>query len=129
MGCGCIPVLQRNTGSRHRLEDSVATSWQIAPKYGVIARLVPDRARRCFAVAIDEGVSNDVYAAAAGEGTWQNGVRSPVDRDGTWLAATQRQITVQIAYAVLPDCASGRTTISCPGPLTSSRSACTASAG
>ncbi len=71
----------------------LAPSWVIATKKRVVARLVPDPARRRFDIAIVEDASEDELARAAEEGTWADGVRCPVDRDGTWLPPAHRQVT------------------------------------
>ncbi|ADU51935.1 protein of unknown function DUF1156 [Thermaerobacter marianensis DSM 12885] len=72
----------------------LAPSWVIASRGSrVIARLVPDPARRRFDIEIVEGASDEEIEQAAREGTWANGVRCPVDRDGRWLPPAHRQVT------------------------------------
>lgn len=85
----CVEAVDPSTGWRVPL----APSWVIAPKTNAIARLVPDRERRRFEIEVAEGVSADELAAAAREGTWGDGVRCPVDRDGRWLPPAARQAT------------------------------------
>ncbi len=85
----CNEVYDPATGWRVPL----APSWVIAPKNKVVARLVPDSERRRFVIEIAEGVSANELSSAANEGTWSGGVRSPVDRDGTWLKPIARQAT------------------------------------
>jgi len=85
----CCEVLDPSTGWRVPL----APSWVIAPKSKVIARLVPDPERRRFDVEILEGVSDDDMTRANDEGTWREGVRCLIDRDGQWLLPSQRQAT------------------------------------
>lgn len=85
----CNEVLDPTTGWRVPL----APSWVVATKTNVIARLVPDQAHRRFDIEIVEGVSNGEMQQAAAEGTAIDGVRCPVDRNGTWLPPSQRHTT------------------------------------
>ncbi|MGH2534502.1 MAG: anti-phage-associated DUF1156 domain-containing protein [Thermomicrobiales bacterium] len=85
----CNDVLDPATGWRVPL----APSWVVATKTNVIARLIADPERRWFDIEIVENVTAAELAQAAAAGTWSDGVRCPVDRDGTWLSTTQRQIT------------------------------------
>ena len=85
----CAEVTDPATGWRVPL----APSWVIATKTNVIARLVPDSAARAFEIEIVEGARTDEMRRAAAEGTSIDGVRSPVDRDGRWLAPEQRHST------------------------------------
>lgn len=72
----------------------LAPSWVIAThKNRVIARLVPDPARRRFEIEIVEDAREEELARAAEEGTWADGVRCPVDREGNWLPPARRQVT------------------------------------
>ncbi|MCA9863457.1 MAG: DUF1156 domain-containing protein, partial [Thermomicrobiales bacterium] len=71
----------------------LAPSWVIAARSGSIAQLLPDRELKRFEIAIYEGVSAETVKQAAAEGTWRNGVRSPVNREGDWLTQHQRTVT------------------------------------
>ena len=72
----------------------LAPSWVIAKRAKrVIARLIPDPARKRFDIEIVEGVSPAELKQAAAEGTWQNGLRCPVDANGRWLPVALRQST------------------------------------
>lgn len=85
----CNEVLDPATGWRVPL----APSWVIAQKNNVIARLVPDYANKRFDIEIVEGVSAPELEQANKEGTWDDGVISPVDRDGHWVEPKDRQRT------------------------------------
>ena len=85
----CNEVIDPTTGWRVPL----APSWVIAPKHNVIARLVPDYANKRFGIEVVEGVSAPELAQADKEGTWDDGVISPVDREGHWLSSEERQRT------------------------------------
>lgn len=85
----CHEVIDPSTGWRVPL----APSWIIAPKPRVCARLVPDPKRRRFGIEIVEGASVEELATAGADGTWDDGVRCPVDRDGNWLPPNRRLST------------------------------------
>lgn len=85
----CNEVVDPATGWRVPL----APSWVVAQKTNVIGRLLPDYAQKRFDVEIVEGVSAPELAQADKEGTWDDGVISPVDRDGRWLKPEDRQKT------------------------------------
>lgn len=85
----CVEVVDPSTGWRVPL----APSWVIAPKTNVIARLILNHQRRLFDIEIAEGVTDYEFAAAVQEGTWDDGIRCPVDRDGKWLTPDIRQST------------------------------------
>ncbi len=85
----CADVLDPATGWRVPL----APSWVIASKPNVVARLVPDHDRKRFDIEIIQDANAAEAAAATAEGTWSDGVRCPVDRDGNWLPPAQRQAT------------------------------------
>src|SRR5690625_4094648 len=71
----------------------LAPSWVIATRNNVIAELVPDQANKRFDIRISENVSAQALKYAAENGTWSNGVKSPVGRDGEWLEPSQRTTT------------------------------------
>jgi putative DNA methylase len=71
----------------------LAPSWVIAKERGIVARLVPDPTRRRFDIVIVEDASPEEVAEAAENGTWADGVRCPVDRDGNWLPPARRLTT------------------------------------
>ena len=56
-------------------------------------RLVPDKATKSFRIEIIQGVSAEEMEKAKFEGTWEDGIRCPVDRDGNWLDPHSRQVT------------------------------------
>jgi putative DNA methylase len=85
----CNEVVDPHTGWMVPL----APSWIIATKTNVIARLVPDPARKRFEIEIVERVTPQELADAALEGTAAGGVRCPVDADGRWIAPALRQAT------------------------------------
>lgn len=85
----CNEVIDPATGWRVPL----APSWVIAQKSNVIARLVPDYPNKRFDIEVVEGVSAPELAQAEKEGTWDDGVISPVDREGRWLSPEERQRT------------------------------------
>jgi adenine-specific DNA methylase len=71
----------------------LAPSWVIATRNNVVAQLVPDRESKRFDIDILEGVSAESLRQAAAEGTWSNGVRSPVNRAGDPLRVHERTST------------------------------------
>jgi len=85
----CVEVTDPATGWRVPL----APSWIIGQKTRTIARLIPDGAKRSFRIAIIQGASDEDMISAKDEGTWVNGIRSPVDREGNWIAPHLRRIT------------------------------------
>ena len=85
----CNEVLDPRTGWTVPL----APSWVIATNPGVVAQLVPDRATKRFGIEVIEGVNAAGLEEAVAEGTWVNGVRSPVNRAGEWIPVSQRTIT------------------------------------
>lgn len=86
----CAEVLDPATGWRVPL----APSWVIAKRAKqVVARLVPNHESRSFDFEVIEGVDAAGLKAAEEEGTAKDGVRSPMSRDGTWLAPAQRSTT------------------------------------
>jgi adenine-specific DNA methylase len=85
----CNEVVDPATGWRVPL----APSWIIATNPRVIARLRPDAERHAFDIQVLQGVSEDELDAAKAEGTWSDGVKSPIDRDGNWLPPEERQTT------------------------------------
>src|SRR5579859_1465695 len=85
----CADALDPATGWRVPL----APSWLIATKPNVVARLIPDQEHKRFDIEIIQDASAADVVAANAEGTWGDGVRCPVDRDGNWLPPAQRQTT------------------------------------
>ncbi len=86
----CNEVLDPATGWRVPLP----TSWVIMRREPLaVARLVPNRTVNAFRIEIIENASELELEQAVIEGTWRNGVRCPVDRDGTWIEPNHRQIT------------------------------------
>jgi hypothetical protein len=71
----------------------LASSWRVAEKTRVVAKLTPDPINRSFGIAIIEGATEEEWAEARDGGTWAGGVRCPVDRDGKWLPLTRRPTT------------------------------------
>jgi adenine-specific DNA methylase len=71
----------------------LAPSWVIATRNNVVAKLVPDPGNKRFEIAIETGVSAGALKRAADDGTWRNGVVSPVNRTGDWLEPHQRTTT------------------------------------
>lgn len=86
----CNEVVDPGTGWRVPL----APSWVISEATHTVARLVPDAPNRRFDIEIVAGASPDELERARGqEGTWRDGLRCPVDKDGTWLPPGRRQAT------------------------------------
>jgi adenine-specific DNA methylase len=86
----CSEVLDPTTGWRVPL----APSWVIARRAKqVIARLVPNFESRSFDFEVIEGMGEAALKEAVEEGTARDGVRSPMSRDGAWLAPSQRSTT------------------------------------
>jgi len=71
----------------------LAPSWVIATKPNVVARLIPDHRWRRFEIDIVQGASEAEVRAAVDDGTWREGVVSPVDSEGHVVAPTLRQPT------------------------------------
>ena len=85
----CVEVKDPLTGWRVPL----APSWIIGQKTNTIAKLVPDKATRTFQIPIIQGISTEEMEKAKLEGTWADGIRCPVDKDGNWLNPHSRQAT------------------------------------
>jgi adenine-specific DNA methylase len=85
----CVEATDPHTGWRVPL----APSWIIGQKTRTIAKLVPDKATKSFRIEIIQGVSAEEMEKAKYEGTWENGIRCPVDREGNWLGPHSRQVT------------------------------------
>jgi hypothetical protein len=85
----CVEATDPHTGWRVPL----APSWIIGQKTRTIAKLVPDKATKSFRIEIIQGVSAEEMEKAKFEGTWVDGIRCPVDRDGNWLDPHSRQVT------------------------------------
>ncbi len=71
----------------------LASSWAIGRGSHTIARLIPISESKSFDIEICQGVSDAELEQARLEGTSNNGVRCPVDRDGRWLPPSLRQVT------------------------------------
>jgi adenine-specific DNA methylase len=71
----------------------LAPSWVIGERTRTVARLIPRHETKTFRIAIEQGVDDREMASAKEEGTWANGVRCPVDADGTPIPPTQRRAT------------------------------------
>jgi adenine-specific DNA methylase len=85
----CIEATDPVTGWRVPL----APSWIIGQKTKTIARLIPDRNTKSFRIEIVQDASPDEMEKAAGEYTWANGIRCPVDRDGNPIPPEMRTVT------------------------------------
>jgi adenine-specific DNA methylase len=85
----CVEATDPHTGWRVPL----VPSWIIGQKTRTIAKLVPDKATKSFRIEIIQGVSAEEMEKAGYEGTWENGIRCPVDKDGNWLDPHSRQVT------------------------------------
>ncbi len=93
----------------HEVQDKgwlvpLAPSWVIGERTRTIAVLVPDSATRTFRIEIRQGVTSEEMTRVRGikegntwiqrgEGTWEEGVRCPVDADGNWLRPDNRFAT------------------------------------
>lgn len=71
----------------------VAPSWEIAPKLSVYALLVPQLDTRTFEIQVVQNASDDEIARSKSLVTWDDGVRSPVDRNGDWVSPNNRMRT------------------------------------
>jgi adenine-specific DNA methylase len=82
----------------------LAPSWVIGEGTRTIAVLIADAASRTFRIDIRQGVTSEEVTAVRGikegnnwilrgEGTWDDGVRCPVDADGNWLRPENRFTT------------------------------------
>ena len=71
----------------------LAPSWVIAEGPRCIARLLPYPETKTFRIAIEQNVDDHNMASAKEEGTWANGVKCPVDDEGSHIPPTQRRIT------------------------------------
>jgi len=85
----CVEAADPHTGWRVPL----APSWIIGQKTKTIAKLVPDKATKSFRIEIIQGVSAEEMEKVKYEGTWENGIRCPVDREGNWMGPHSRQVT------------------------------------
>jgi adenine-specific DNA methylase len=82
----CNEVIDSMSGWRIPL----AGSWVIAPKPRVIARLIPIDGEQCFDIEILEDASDEDLTEAEREGTWGDGLISPLDSSGRWLKPADR---------------------------------------
>lgn len=85
----CIEATDPVTGWRVPL----APSWMIGQKTKTIARLIPDQTTKSFQIEIVQDASPEEITAARREYTWDNGIRCPVDRDGTPIPPEMRTVT------------------------------------
>ncbi len=85
----CNEVIDPATGWRVPL----APNWVIGMGSRTIARLVPVLEERRFDIEICQGVTDAELEQAKLEGTWDDGVICPVDREGHWLPPDKRQRT------------------------------------
>jgi len=85
----CVEVVDPQTGWRVPL----APAWIIGQKTRTIARLVPDKKTKSFKIEIIQGASPEEMEKAKLEGTWADGIRCPVDKDGNWIEPHSRQAT------------------------------------
>ena len=85
----CVEVIDPVTGWRVPL----APSWIIGQKTNTIARLIPDKSTKTFQVEIVQDASPGEMEKTKDEGTWANGIRCPVDKDGNLIPAHLRTIT------------------------------------
>jgi len=85
----CSEVLDPATGWKVPL----SPSWMIAERSRAIAELVPQASSKSFDIEIRQAVSEEELRAAKASGTWDDGVRCPVDGQGNWLKPVDRQRT------------------------------------
>jgi putative DNA methylase len=85
----CIEAIDPHTSWRIPL----APSWIIGQKTRTIAKLIPDKTTKSFRIDIIEGATIEEVEKAKFEGTWEDGIRCPVDKDGNWLDPHSRQVT------------------------------------
>ena len=71
----------------------LAPSWVIGERSRTVAVLVPDLPARRFRIQIRQGVSDAEMERAAQDGTWDNGVKCPVDDQGEFLPVNSRPST------------------------------------
>lgn len=85
----CVEAVDPHTGWLVPM----APSWIIGQKTNTIAKLVPDKATKSFRIEIIQEAGREEMERAKTEGTWANGIRCPVDREGNWLKPDARQTT------------------------------------
>ena len=85
----CVEARDPHTGWRVPL----APSWIIGQKTKTIAKLIPEKATKSFRIDIIQGATQEEMEKAKSEGTWEDGIRCPVDKDGNWLEPHLRQVT------------------------------------
>ena len=85
----CVEVTDPVTGWQVPL----APSWIIGQKTNTIARLIPDKSTKTFQIEIVQDTSPEEMEKTKDEGTWANGIRCPVDKDGNLIPAHLRTIT------------------------------------
>jgi len=85
----CVEVTDPVTGWRVPL----APSWIIGQKTKTIARLIPDKSTKTFRIEIVQDASPEELEKTKDEGTWANGIRCPVDKDGNLIPAHLRTVT------------------------------------
>lgn len=85
----CHEVLDPESGWRVPL----APNWEIAPKPRAYANLIPRPETKSFDIEILQGATDEQIAWTKTLGTWDDGVKCPVDRQGNWLKPVDRQKT------------------------------------
>lgn len=85
----CHEVLDPESGWRVPL----APNWEIAPKPRAYANLIPRPETKSFDIEILQGATDEQIAWSKTLGTWDDGVKCPVDRQGNWLKPVDRQKT------------------------------------
>ena len=85
----CHEVLDPESGWRVPL----APNWEIAPKPRAYANLIPQPESKSFAIEVLQGATDDQIAWVKTLGTWDDGVKCPVDRQGRWLKPNERMKT------------------------------------
>ncbi len=85
----CTEVLDPSTGWTVPL----ATSWVAAERPRVFVRLIPNSATRRFAFEVVQDATSEELEVARLEGTWRNGIASPVDSHGNWIPRELRAVT------------------------------------
>jgi putative DNA methylase len=85
----CVEATDPVTGWKVPL----APSWVIGQKTKTIARLQADLSTKSFKIEIVQGATPEVMDQAKLEGTWDNGIRCPVNTDGLYLSLESRTPT------------------------------------
>jgi adenine-specific DNA methylase len=85
----CHEVVDPESGWRVPL----APNWEIAPKPRAYANLIPRSETKSFDIEILQNATDEQIAMMKTLGTWDDGVRCPVDRQGKWLKPSERMRT------------------------------------